>query len=99
MPRKAAAKSQEGSLVLPRHMEIADIDEFKKEALKHTRKKYSKFVLDAGEVALIDTAGVQFLVWFLNLMKAKDCEISWTNDSVQIYQMAAELGLAEQIDA
>lgn len=97
MPRKK--QPQEETYVLPRVLEIAEITPVHKELVKFARKSYSKFTLDAGEVALIDAAGIQLIVQFLLFMRAKDCQVEWINDSVQIYQIAAELGLDEQLDA
>ncbi len=98
MPRKPSTKSLEGNYVLPRKLEIADIGKAYKEVSKFTGKAYKKFVLDAGEVALIDTAGIQFIVQLLTTLKSSGCEVSWSNDSIQIYQMAAELGMAELLE-
>ncbi len=99
MPRKKQAASAEETYELPRVMEISEIESVYKELLKFAKKKYSKFTLDAGKVALIDAAGIQLIVQFLLFMRAKDCQVEWVNDSIQIYQMAAELGLEGQLDA
>ena len=96
--KKVNTQELEGSYVLPRDMEIAGISKVYQEMLEFTQNTYKKFVLDAGEVALVDTAGVQLIVQFLTVLRSKGCEISWTNDSIQIYQMAAELGVAEQLE-
>ena len=98
MAKKESDKELEGSYVLPRNLEIAGISKVYKEVLKLTKNTYKRFVIDAGEVALIDTAGVQFLVQFLLKLKSTGCEVSWENDSIQIYQMAAELGLADLLE-
>lgn len=98
MVKKKADEELEGSYVLPRNLEIAGIEKVYKEVLKLTKNTYKKFVLDAGEVALIDTAGIQFLVQLLTTLKSTGCEVGWENDSIQIYQMAAELGLADQLE-
>lgn len=97
MPRKK--QPQEETYVLPRVLEIAEIQAVYKELVKFARKRYSKFTLDAGQVALIDAAGIQLIVQFLIFMRAKDCQVEWINDSVQIYQIAAELGVEDQLDA
>lgn len=89
---------QTGSYVLPRNLEIGEIQEAYEGAREVLGKAYKTFVIDAGEAALIDTAGVQFLVQLVAALKSKGCEVSWVNDSVQIYQMAAELGLSEGLD-
>ena len=91
-------KSSEGSYVLPRNLEIADIDKAYQDVVKFIGNSYEKFVLDAGEVALIDTAGVQFLLQLVRSLKATGCELSWTNDSIQVYQMAAELGVNDELE-
>ncbi len=99
MARKKKTKELEGSYVLPRSLEIADIGKVYQEVLKMTANTYKKFVVDAGEVALIDTAGIQLIVQLLMVLRSTGCEVSWINDSVQIYQMAAELGVADQLEA
>lgn len=97
MPR--AKQPKEETYELPRVLEIAEIESVHKELVKFARKTYSKFTLDAGQVALIDAAGMQLLVQFLLFMREKGCEVEWINDSVQIYQIAAELGLDGQLEA
>ena len=99
MARRKKTKDLEGSYVLPRSLEISDIGNVYQEVLKITENTYKKFVLDAGEVALIDTTGIQLLIQLLISLRSTDCEICWINDSIQIYQMAAELGLADQLEA
>jgi hypothetical protein len=47
---------------------------------------------------LIDAAGMQLIVQFLLFMRAKDCRVEWINDSIQIYQIAAELGLENELE-
>jgi len=88
----------EGSYVLPRSLEISGMTKVYQEVLKLTEKTYKKFVLDAGEVALVDTAGIQFIVQLLLTLRSTGCEVSWENDSIQIYQMAAELGVDQQLE-
>lgn len=97
MPR--AKKIQEESYELPRVLEIAEIESVYKELKKFTRKSYSKFTLDAGKVALIDAAGMQLIVQFLFFLRNKGTKVEWVNDSVQIYQIAAELGLDDCLEA
>ncbi len=99
MARKKKTKELEGSYVLPRSLEIADIGNAYKDVLKFTKNTYKKFVLDAGEVALIDATGIQLIVQLVKGLRSTGCEVCWINDSVQIYQMAAELGVADQLEA
>lgn len=99
MPRKKQAAAVEETYELPRVLEISEIETAYKDLMKFAKKKYSKFTLDAGKVAMIDAAGIQLIVQFLLFMRAKDCQVEWVNDSVQIYQIAAELGLEGQLDA
>ena len=99
MPRKKQAEPIEETYVLPRVMEISEIESVYQELLQFAKKSYSKFTLDAGKVALIDAAGIQLIVQFLHFMRARECKVEWINDSVQIYQIAAELGLEGQLDA
>ena len=99
MARKKKTKELEGSYVLPRSLEIADIGKVYKDVLKFTKNTYKKFVLDAGEVTLIDATGIQLIVQLVRGLRSTGCEVCWINDSVQIYQMAAELGVADQLEA
>lgn len=92
------SKKLEGSYVLPGNLEIAGLEKVYQDVLKFTGNTYRKFVLDAGQVALIDTAGIQFLVQLLTVLRSTGCEVSWKNYSIQIYQMAAELGMADQLE-
>lgn len=89
---------QTGCYVLPRNLEIGEIQEAYEGVREAMGQSHSKFVLDAGEVALIDTAGVQFIIQLVTALRSKNCEVSWINDSVQIYQIAAELGIADRLD-
>jgi anti-anti-sigma regulatory factor len=97
MPRTKQTK--EGSYVLPRVLEIEEIESVYRDLAKFARSSYSKFTLDAGQVALIDAAGMQLIVQFLIFMRGKDCVVDWVNDSIQIYQAALELGLDDQLEA
>ncbi len=98
MARKKASEDLEGSYVLPRNLEIAGIETVYRKMRTFTGKSYKKFVLDASEVALIDTAGIQLIVQLLMTLRSAGCEVSWVNDSIQIYQMANELGIADQLE-
>lgn len=91
-------KVTEGTFILPRNLEIAEISKVYQDSFEFTENCYEKFVLDAGEVALVDTSGVQFLLQLVRHFKSTGCELSWANDSIQIYQMAAELGVAEELE-
>jgi len=88
----------EGRYELPRNMEITEIGIVYKDVQEFLSKAYKKCVLDAGNVALIDSAGIQFIVQLLQTLKTNGCEVGWENDSIQIYQMAAELGLADHLE-
>ncbi len=99
MPTESDTKPLEKTYMIPRNLEISDITKVYQEALKFVSETYNKVVLDAGDVALIDTAGVQFLVQFVTKLRSSGCEVLWINDSVQIYQMAEELGMAEILDS
>lgn len=91
-------KVTEETYILPRNLEIAEISKVYRESQEFIGNSYDKFELDAGEVALIDTAGIQFLIQFVRSIKATGCELTWANDSIQIYQMADELGVADEFE-
>ncbi|CAN0476911.1 MAG: lipid asymmetry maintenance protein MlaB [Pseudohongiellaceae bacterium] len=99
MTSEQQTETLEATYELPRVMEIAQIETAYEELLEFAKQGYSKFTLDAGKVALIDAAGIQLIVQFLLYMRGKDCQVEWINDSVQIYQIAAELGVEGQLDA
>jgi ABC-type transporter Mla MlaB component len=94
---QASAGESDDRIVLPARMEMASLDE----AHQLLQSKYpplaSKYILDGGLLSVIDSAGVQMLVSFIRSMTAKGCTVEWDNYSVQMYQLASELGVASQL--
>lgn len=90
--------SEKGVFVLPRNLEISGITEVYRSAEEFIATEPNEVTLDAGLVALVDTAGVQFVIQFLRAVKARGNALKWINDSIQIYQMAAEVGLADELE-
>jgi anti-anti-sigma regulatory factor len=84
-------------VALPARMLINDLEGFCKELRKIYSSKKTRVVLDTGELSVIDSAGVQLLVAFVKSFTAKGGAVEWDNYSVQLYQMADELGLAGQL--
>lgn len=90
-------KNPPAKVVLPARMQINDLENFCKELKKIYASKKTRVVLDSGELSLIDSAGVQLLVAFVKSFTSKGGAVEWDNYSVQLYQMADELGLAGQL--
>lgn len=86
-----------GKLVLPFNMEIGHLEEVFAEMAKVASRKRKEFIIDGGEVSLVDTAGIQLLIAFIRKLTAMGCAVSWENYSVQVYQMADELGLSAEL--
>ena len=84
-------------LALPARLEISSLGALNKKMRTHYNARRTELVLDGGEVTVIDSAGVQLLVGFVTAMNARGCKLSWENYSVQVYQMASELGLADSL--
>ncbi|HWK55615.1 MAG TPA: STAS domain-containing protein [Hyphomicrobiales bacterium] len=94
-PRKSTAKA--ARLALPARMETGSLGALVRKMRSHCKAQRSILVIDGGAVSVIDFAGVQLLVAFVAAMQRTGCALSWENYSVQVYQMASELGLAEQL--
>ena len=92
--RKGAAAAR---LVLPAHLLINNLDSLHAELCKLLKGKKQQLVVDGGEIALADSAGVQLLVAFFRSFLAGGGKVEWENYSVQLYQMADELGMAGQL--
>ncbi len=96
---KPQAKTSESDdrILLPARMELASLDE----AHQLLQSKYpplsNKYILDGGLLSVIDSAGVQMLISFIRSMTAKGCKVEWDNYSVQVYQLASELGVTSQL--
>jgi anti-anti-sigma regulatory factor len=90
-------RSPPAKVMLPARMLINDLENFCKDLKKIHASKKNRVVLDTGELSLIDSAGVQLLVAFVRSFTAKGGAVEWENYSVQLYQMADELGLAGQL--
>lgn len=90
-------KTPPAKVVLPARMQINDLEGFCKELRKIYASKKTRVVLDGGDLSLIDSAGVQLLVAFIRSFTNKGGAVEWENYSVQLYQMADELGLAGQL--
>lgn len=84
-------------ILLPARMELAALDE----AHQLLQSKYppvsAKYILDGALLNVIDMAGIQLLIGFIRSMTAKGCKIEWDNYSVQMYQLASELGVTSQL--
>jgi ABC-type transporter Mla MlaB component len=94
-PVRVAANDER--ILLPARMELASLEE----AHQLLQSKYppvsNKYILDGGLLSVIDSAGIQMLISFIRSMTAKGCTVEWDNYSVQVYQLASELGVTSQL--
>ena len=97
VPQPATGAVNDDRIVLPARMELASLDE----AHQLLQGKYpplsNKYILDGGLLSVIDSAGIQMLISFIRSMTAKGCTVEWDNYSVQVYQLASELGVTSQL--
>ncbi len=82
---------------LPARLQINNLDALYAEFCKLLGSKKKNVVVDGGEITLVDSAGVQLLVAFFRSFIASGGVITWENYSVQLYQMADELGISGQL--
>jgi ABC-type transporter Mla MlaB component len=94
---QAKTGESDDRILLPARMEMASLDE----AHQLLQSKYpplsNKYILDGGLLSVIDSAGIQMLISFIRSMTAKGCKVEWDNYSVQVYQLASELGVTSQL--
>jgi len=83
--------------VLPSHLLINNLEALYGELTKLLKGKKPHLMVDGGEITLVDSAGVQLLVAFFRSFLAGGGKVEWENYSVQLYQMADELGMAGQL--
>lgn len=95
--QKSRSTENGRKIVLPGNMEIGSLDEIYQQMSRIASRKRKQFTIDGGEVAIIDSAGIQLLIAFIQALVNKGCEVAWENYSVQIYQLADELGVADQL--
>ena len=94
-PRKAVAAV--AKILLPSRLQINNLDALHADMCKLLTAKEQHVVVDGGEITLVDSAGVQLLVAFFRSFIAGGGKVEWENYSVQLYQMADELGIAGQL--
>lgn len=82
---------------LPARLQINNLDALYAELCGLVTSKKPHVVFDAGDISLVDSAGVQLLVAFFRSFQAGGGKIEWDNYSVQLYQMADELGISGQL--
>lgn len=90
-------KSAPARIALPARLQINSLDGLHAELAKILKSKKQHIVVDGGEISLVDSAGVQLLVAFFRAFLATGGKVEWENYSVQLYQMADELGIAGQL--
>lgn len=82
---------------LPARLQISNLGSVHAELCSLVAGKRRHVVFDAGEISLVDAAGVQLLVAFFRQFQAAGGKVEWENYSVQLYQMADELGISGQL--
>lgn len=84
-------------ILLPARMELASLDE----AQQLLQSKYppvqARYILDGALLSVIDMAGIQMLISFIRSVTERGTRIEWDNYSVQVYQLASELGVTSQL--
>jgi len=90
-------KTAVAKIQLPSRLQINNLDGLYAELCKLLTSKKQHVVVDGGEITLVDSAGVQLLVAFFRSFIAGGGKVEWENYSVQLYQMADELGIAGQL--
>jgi ABC-type transporter Mla MlaB component len=93
----AQKKTKTARYVLPGNMEIAALAPVHADLVAMEASNDGPFVLDGGQLSVIDTAGLQLLISFVSAVKSSGKKVSWDNYSVQAYQLANELGVVEQL--
>lgn len=96
-PATRGKKQQPAKVQLPQRLQINNLDGLYADLCKLVTGKKDHVVLDAGEVSLVDSAGVQLLVAFFRSFQNGGGTVEWDNYSVQLYQMADELGVSGQL--
>ncbi|HTR00439.1 MAG TPA: STAS domain-containing protein [Candidatus Acidoferrum sp.] len=90
-------KTAVARITLPARLQINSLDGLHAELCKLLKSKKQHVVVDGGDISLVDSAGVQMLVAFFRHFLAGGGKVEWENYSVQLYQMADELGIAGQL--
>lgn len=90
-------KNTVATVRLPARLQINNLDGLFAELCKLVKSRKKHVVLDSGDISLVDSAGVQLLVAFFRSFQATGGKVEWENYSVQLYQMADELGIAGQL--
>jgi len=96
-PRKRSAAAKATRLELPPRLEISSLAPLHGKMTTLLKGKSKLIVLDGAEVSVVDSAGLQLLVAFVSTVKGQGFSLSWDNYSVQVYQMASEMGLADRL--
>ncbi|MES2624478.1 MAG: STAS domain-containing protein [Pseudomonadota bacterium] len=93
----AIARESDNRIVLPARMELASLEEAHHLLQSNYPPIHAKYILDGALLSVIDMAGIQMLISFISSMTAKGCKVEWDNYSVQMYQLASELGVTDQL--
>jgi ABC-type transporter Mla MlaB component len=96
MPQVGGANSVD-RILLPARMELASVHEAQQLLQSKYPPVHGKYVLDGDLLSVIDMAGIQLLINFIRSVTALGCVVEWDNYSVQVYQLASELGVTSQL--
>lgn len=83
--------------MLPARLEIAALEEVCAGLRGKFPPRSAHFIMDGSELTAIDTSGIQLLIAFIRGLVANGCKVEWENYSIPVYQLACELGVAEQL--
>ena len=89
--------SSDNRILLPARMEMSSLDEAHELLQNNYPPVHARYILDGALMNVIDMAGIQMLISFIRSMTAKGCKVEWDNYSVQMYQLASELGVTSQL--
>jgi ABC-type transporter Mla MlaB component len=99
--KKAAATPDSGAnverILLPARMELASLDEAQQLLQSKYPPAHGRYILDGALLSVIDMAGIQMLISFIRSVTEKGSKVEWDNYSVQVYQLASELGVTSQL--
>ena len=96
IPQAGTADSPD-RILLPARMELSCLDEAHQLLQSKYPPVHAKYIIDGALLNVIDMAGIQMLISFIRSVTAKGSKVEWDNYSVQVYQLASELGVTSQL--
>lgn len=96
-PQTATTEVMSHSIRMDRQCTLREAEAFKS-ALLAAEDSSGDFIVHAGDVERIDTAGLQLLVAFMARLKLVDRRLVWSSVSPALRRGADQLGLAEVLE-